>query len=369
MNTFDWQTLFPAVPKEVWAEKAQRDLGPDTPLNNLSWSPADALSIDPYYTREDLSNQLSGTLSPLSSFKESGWQICEPIDMDSNLKRTTEDALAAGAQALLIEGNYASIDSTIIEAVASIAQTSHLSFLSPSAPVHERLTFARNLPAGAITIDLLCTPDDLKNQPAIEWIKHHDARAIVLKTVNQTFPSVVEELLHLTAQTESLFTGLMASGMNISEILNRCHLFLQIGSSFYLEIAKLRAARWLTGLVVKEIASDYTDTLPIRITADTTTNGFSTDDPHTNLLRTTTRAMSAIIGGCNALIVRPYAPDAPEQAMRLARNTHHMLKHEAHLDEVIDPGAGSYYIEILTRQLVDRVWQSHKGMNQRVEIA
>lgn len=369
MNTFDWQSLFPSVPKEVWAEKAQKDLGPETPLSNLTWSPVDALSIDPYYTRQDLSDQLPGISSPLPSPKERGWLICEPINIDADLKRAAEDALAAGAQALYIEGNYVSIDSSIIKAVASVAQTSQLCFLSSSTPVHERLAFARALPPGTITIDLLSTPDDLQSQPAIEWTKHHDARSIVLKTVNQSFPSVIEELLNLTAQAESLFTGLITSGMNISEILNRCHLFLQIGPSFYLEIAKLRAARWLTGLIVKKVASDYTDSLPIKITTDTTFNGFSTDDPYTNLLRTTTRSMSAILGGCDALIVRPYAPDAPEQAMRLARNTHHMLKHEAHLDEVIDPGAGSYYIETLTRQLVNRVWQTHKGMNQRVEIA
>lgn len=371
MSTFDWQTLFPPVPKKTWAEKAQRDLGPETPLRTLTWSPPGELAIDPYYTRHDLSNQPSQTLQPLPSRKGKGWLVCEPVSAGSShskIKQEIQAAMGGGAQVLLFEDHYTSIDGETLEDLTQNGNRPYFSFLSSSIPVSERLAFADSLPPDSFTIDLLATPDDLKSQPAVDWAQHHDARSIVLKSAHHTFPSVVEELHHLTARAEGMFNGLMASGMDISDILNRCHLFLQIGSSFYLEIAKFRAARWLTGLIAKDIADDHAGTLPIKITADTTTNGFTEDDSHANLLRTTTRAMSAVIGGCDALVIRPHTPDAPGPAKRWARNIHHILRHEAHLDKVIDLGAGAYYIETITRQLVDRVWRLYKSKNQRVDI-
>jgi methylmalonyl-CoA mutase len=134
---------------------------------------------------------------------------------------------------------------------------------------------------------------------------------------------------------------------------------MSIGPSFYLEIAKFRAIRWLIGLLVRFFEPEFDEPLSVPIMADTTSNGYSSSAAQENLLRGTTRAIAAVAGGCDALIVRPYEVenDAPTgHARRMARNTQLILKHEAYLDRFTDPGSGSYYIEAITRQLVERVW-------------
>lgn len=377
MSTFDWQTLFPPVLKKAWAEKAERDLGPDTPLSKLNWPCADGLTIDPYYTKEDISSQSLFEKTPLQSIKKQGWLICEPISLDQDAGRMQaymQSAINAGAQAFAFEGKFTSVES--LPALLNDIKLEHLYFTSASASPLERLALAKMIAAGpgfsntsTTTIQLLSAPDDLNQAPAVDWIKRHKARTLVINTTNLVFPSVVEELIHLMGEVDTLFVKLLQAALDIEDILSRFHLIIPIGSSFYLEIAKLRATRWLMGLLVNTLSPETKGPLPIQVTADTTTNSFTNVDPHTNLLRTTTRAMSAIIGGCDALIIRPFASEAPDQASRLARNTHHILKHEVYLDKVIDPGAGSYYIETITRQLVERVWQSHNNMKQRVDIA
>ena len=128
-----------------------------------------------------------------------------------------------------------------------------------------------------------------------------------------------------------------------------------VGSNYFFEIAKLRAAR----LLWAQAAKAFDKTVPISIYARTATANKSLYDPYTNLLRVTTEALSAVLGGCNALIVEPFEfPD------RLATNVHLLLKHEAHLNQVADPAAGSYYIEWLTDALAREAWK----LFQQVEL-
>ncbi len=114
-----------------------------------------------------------------------------------------------------------------------------------------------------------------------------------------------------------------------------------IGSNYFFEIAKLRAARNL---------------LPrARIHARTSRWNKTIYDPYVNLLRSTTEAMAAVIGGCDSLTIAPFDSAlgaASDRGRRLALSTHLLLKHEAHLDRVADPSEGSWYIEWLTQALV-----------------
>jgi methylmalonyl-CoA mutase len=122
-----------------------------------------------------------------------------------------------------------------------------------------------------------------------------------------------------------------------------------VGSNYFFEIAKLRAARSLYTQVAKAygVSGDG-----VRIIARTAFANKSVCDPYTNLLRVTTEALSAVIGGCDTLIVEPF-----QFSDRLALNVQHLLKHEAHLDQVADPAAGSYYVEWLTDALARAAWE------------
>ncbi len=121
-----------------------------------------------------------------------------------------------------------------------------------------------------------------------------------------------------------------------------------VGSNFFFEIAKLRAARLLWAQATKA----FSKTVSMTLYARTAIANKSLYDPYTNLLRVTTEALSAVVGGCDALVVEPF--EFPE---RLAHNVQRLLKHEAHLDQAADPAAGSYYIEWLTDALAHEAWK------------
>ena len=121
-----------------------------------------------------------------------------------------------------------------------------------------------------------------------------------------------------------------------------------VGSNYFFEIAKLRALR----LLWDQVTRAFDAPVPLRLHVSTATANKSLYDPYTNLLRVTTEALAAVIGGCDSLIVEPF-----EFAPRLATNLQLLLKHEAHLDQVADPAGGSYYVEWLTDRLARDAWK------------
>jgi methylmalonyl-CoA mutase len=128
-----------------------------------------------------------------------------------------------------------------------------------------------------------------------------------------------------------------------------------IGPSYFLEIAKLRAARLLWARAVSAFASSSASPVsasPMRIVVRTARRNKSIYDRYTNMLRATTEAMSAAIGGCDELTVEPFGFDP-----HLAVNIQRILKEEAHLDAVADAASGSYYVEALTDALAREAWQ------------
>lgn len=132
------------------------------------------------------------------------------------------------------------------------------------------------------------------------------------------------------------------------------------GPSYFLEIAKLRAARFLWSRILEAHSADMEDMQAMFIHSQTSQWNQTMYDPHVNMLRGTSESMSAIIGGTDSLTVTPFdAPlqDPGEFSDRVARNSQIILKEESYMDKVIDPGAGSYYIESLTDQLITTAWE------------
>lgn len=124
------------------------------------------------------------------------------------------------------------------------------------------------------------------------------------------------------------------------------------GPAFFTEIAKLRAARLMWARVVAAFGLTDERNCRMRLHVRTPRRNKSIYDRHTNLLRVTTEALSAVLGGCDRLAVEPFGFDP-----RLALNLQRILKEEARLDAVADPAAGSYYIEALTDSLAREAWK------------
>jgi methylmalonyl-CoA mutase len=148
--------------------------------------------------------------------------------------------------------------------------------------------------------------------------------------------------------------------------LDKLTISMALGSDYFMQIAKMRALR----ILVKNLAEAYKiDTsLRFELYAENGLSNFSSKDMDTNILRSTTACMAAVIGGCDKLIIQPH--DALNHGMhvfgeRIARNIQMLMKHEAHLDKVNDPASGSFYLENLTRELCTKAWAAFKDIEKR----
>ncbi|MFC1742738.1 methylmalonyl-CoA mutase family protein [Candidatus Riflebacteria bacterium] len=140
-----------------------------------------------------------------------------------------------------------------------------------------------------------------------------------------------------------------------------------VGPDFFVEIAKLRAARQLWGLVLKSFNLPE-QASKMRLHATTSLWNKTKTDPHVNILRSTTEAFSAIAGGCNSLTVLPFdrVDGQPEElALRIARNVQVILRDESHAGRTIDPAGGSWYVEVLTGQLAEKAWEVFQSIQEK----
>lgn len=176
-----------------------------------------------------------------------------------------------------------------------------------------------------------------------------------------------EELISLFQKTHRIFEGLRKEGAAASDIAQSLVLQINIGTSYFVEIAKLRALR-LVWLHIQEAWGVPRRAPQVFVRFDSTS--FS-EAIYTNMIRATTVAMSAVIGGANAVVVLPHDigneatnPYGADFSKRIARNVQHLLKSESYMNRVVDPAAGSYYIEDLTNQIAEKVWR--KLQNQAV---
>ncbi|MFO7653745.1 MAG: methylmalonyl-CoA mutase family protein [Candidatus Krumholzibacteriia bacterium] len=171
--------------------------------------------------------------------------------------------------------------------------------------------------------------------------------------------NAAQELAFTLAAAVEHLRALEREGLPPGEVIPHLQLGFGVGTHFFMEIAKLRAARVLWAQVVRSCGGDDDLARRTRVHARTSSFTKTVYDRHVNILRTTTEAMAAVLGGVDSLTVLPF--DAPlglpsELARRLARNTHTILREESHLAAVVDPAGGSWYVERLTADLGDLAW-------------
>jgi len=167
----------------------------------------------------------------------------------------------------------------------------------------------------------------------------------------------VQELAFTIADGIEYVRAAMAKGMDVDKFAPRLSFFFAIGMNFFMEIAKLRAARILWATLMKEkFNPQNTQSLMLRTHCQTSGVSLTSKDPYNNIMRTTVEAMSAVLGGTQSLHTNAFdeALALPtEFSARIARNTQLVIQEETGITKVVDPLAGSYYIESLTNQLVE----------------
>ncbi|MDP1653544.1 MAG: methylmalonyl-CoA mutase [Rhodocyclaceae bacterium] len=168
----------------------------------------------------------------------------------------------------------------------------------------------------------------------------------------------------------------MKSGLDVDAFAGRLSFFFGIGMNFYLEIAKLRAARLLWWRIMKDFGAKNPKSLMLRTHCQTSGWSLTEQDPYNNVVRTTIEAMAAVFGGTQSLHTNALdeAIALPtEFSARIARNTQILIQEETHITSVVDPWAGSYMMEKLTQDMADMAWNTIQevaamgGMTHAVE--
>ena len=182
---------------------------------------------------------------------------------------------------------------------------------------------------------------------AIQGHPYHDAGA-----------TAVQELAFALATGVEYLREMEKRGVSINETTRHVRFALSAGSNFFMEVGKFRATRQVWSQAVRAMGGSP-DARRMHLHVRTSTYNKTAYDAHTNILRTTTEALSAVVGGCNGLHVGPFdevirLPD--DFSRRIARNIQTILAEECDLTKVIDPAGGSWYVEWITDQVARRAW-------------
>ncbi|CAM5529352.1 methylmalonyl-CoA mutase [Aquamicrobium terrae] len=187
--------------------------------------------------------------------------------------------------------------------------------------------------------------------------------------------TLVQELAFTLADGREYVRAALKKGLDVDAFAGRLSFFFAIGMNFFMEAAKLRAARLLWSRIMEEFEPKKASSLMLRTHCQTSGVSLQEQDPYNNIVRTAFEAMSAVLGGTQSLHTNSFdeAIALPtEFSARIARNTQLILQHETGVTRVVDPLAGSYYVESLTNELAEKAWaligevEAMGGMTQAV---
>lgn len=355
---------FPEVSKLEWLAHIERELkGGD--MDALYWE-YDGIRTDPFGHADDFS-ELPAPLWDATH----DWELSEDVVGGNAL---IMEALSGGAESVQVGSSTAGMD------WASYFSGVHLDYIgvylefeaereSPAALADAFLAYAGTQGLAGVSLrgglmyDLFrqpIKPDWRYVVDTAAWMAAHLPRFTWMLCCSDGLERVSEGLAGLLRQAHTCLSEGMARGGNAGVLAAQLQFEVRIGKDYFPEIARLRALR----LLWYNLLTAYK--LPLRdpVIAVRFREEVYTDDLYTNMIRATTMAMSAVVGGCSRLTVRPYDAGREEASVygpvfsrRIARNVQHLLKLEAGFGSVADPAAGSYYVENLTRQMVMRAWE------------
>ena len=177
--------------------------------------------------------------------------------------------------------------------------------------------------------------------------------------IQEAGATLVQELAFTLADGREYVRAALRKGLDVDAFAGRLSFFFAIGMNFFMEAAKLRAARLLWSRLMKEFNPRDPRSLMLRTHCQTSGVSLQEQDPYNNIVRTAYEALAAVLGGTQSLHTNSFdeAIALPtEFSARIARNTQLILQHETGVTKVVDPLAGSYYVERLTHELAEKAW-------------
>lgn len=354
--TSDTLTLaeFPPVSTEQWDEVVRKDLKGAAPKTKLYYRAEDLRGLEYLDSAPGEFPYTRGTRG------DNAWRIREVVH-DAAAARA---ALDAGADEICLVLGDQNIDE-VLDALPACAI--HFEAGGRAAEVLEALA-RRPVSSGSVDYEPLADFD--RAAGLIRAVHTPRFRPVTVRAhrFSEAGSTIVQELVFALAEGVEIIAQLTDCGLTPDETAQAMAFSFAVGSNYFLEIAKLRAARTLWARAIESFHLVEPSAGRMMIYARTSGVTKTIYDPYANLLRATTEAMAAAIGGADSVQVQAFdgtyrEPD--ETSRRLARNTQLILKKEAWLDRSVDPAGGSYYLEVLTDSLACEAW----ALFQKVEAA
>ena len=384
---------FPPVSTEQWEEVIIKDLKGADYEKKLVWKTQEGFSVRPYYRAENLEGlKHMGTAAGSFPFvrgtkTNNDWLIrqdycaCEGNYAEANAQAL--DGLKKGVTAVgfCIDGKKAVSEAdmqTLLNGIdlAKVEVNFTGCCCATAEIVKSFLSVAKGVPAEELRASFDFDPLRVLNQTGafcsdksmdqlkevVEAVKDYPRVRVIgveAYSFNDAGASSVQELAFGLAMGSEYMNKLVEAGVCPNEAAKRIKFTFAVGSTYFMEIAKFRAARLLWANIVKAYGADCECSQKMKVHAVTSEWNQTVYDSYVNMLRGTTEAMSATIAGVDSLEVLPfdYTYRKPNEfGNRIARNVQMLLKEECHFDKVIDPAAGSYFIENLTESIIDAAW-------------
>ena len=395
-------TEFTAPTKQEWLDKIEVDLKGADFQKRLVWRTNEGFNVQPFYRLEDLANLKTPDALPgefpfvRGNKKDSNvWYVRQNIEVTdakaANAKaldilnkgidslgfklkgdlvsKETVKALLDGIYCDCIEVNFATCPRHAVE-LAEIL----VAYFAEKGYDKEKVV-------GSIEFDPMAkmvmkgkdvTPVLESAPKLVEALKEYpNFRCIAVSSdaLNNAGAYIVQELGYALAWGNEYLQQLTDAGVDVDLAAKSIKFNMGVSENYFMEIAKFRAARLLWAQIVKQYIDDNGtrrnedtkfDCAKMIINATTSTYNQTLFDSYVNLLRSQTEAMSAALGSVHSMVVTPFdAPyeEATDFSERIARNQQLIIKEESHFDRIVDPGAGSYYIEHLTDALATEAWK------------
>ena len=382
---------FPGISYDEWRAKVEADLKGADFNKKLVWRTNEGFNVQPIYRAEDIAdlkttNSLPGEYPYVRGTRtDNDWltrqEICATTPEEANA--TAIDVLGKGVTSLgfkvkdpsraVVETLLKSIDLGAVEINFTCCPSKALELtrvvvgyiLDNNAADTFRGSvsynpFRRVFRHGA-KIDKDAMVAEAKELLSVASpVKNLRVLSVDSASLSNAGAYIFQELGYAMAWGAEWLTLLTDAGVPVDEAANRIKFNMGVSSNFFMEIAKFRGARMLWAQIVKQYGPACDCACKMVVNAETSKFNQTIYDAHVNLLRSQTECMSAALAGVDSITVTPF--DAPYQtpddfSERIARNQQFLLKEESHLDKVVDPAGGSYYVETLTVSIANEAWK------------
>ena len=420
------KSFYPESSLQQWSDAAQKS-SPGSDLLGLNWNTPDGISIKPLYTAKDLQGLLHTDTLPgfapylrgpqATMYAVRPWTIRQYAGFSTAEESNAfyRKALAGGGQGVSVafdlathrgyDSDHPRVTGDVGKAGVAIDSVEDMKILFDQIPL-DKVSVSMTMNGAVLPVlagYVVAAEEQGVSQEHLSGTIQNDILKEFMVRNTYIYPPepsmrIVGDIIAYTAQHMPKFNSIsisgyhmqeaganqslelaltladgqeyvrtaLAKGLAVDSFAPRLSFFWAIGMNFYLEIAKMRAARLLWCRIMQDFGAKSPKSLMLRTHCQTSGWSLTEQDPYNNIVRTTIEAMAAVFGGTQSLHTNSFdeAIALPtEFSSRIARNTQLIIQEETHITSVIDPWAGSYMMEKVTQEMADEAWKIIEEVN------